>query len=195
MATAFDRPFIENAAKCFTVEDLLALPTDLPSGSVDYEIDNGRLVTMVPPGDVHGSVQGNIVTELKVQGERKGYGKARSEVGFILWRDPDRVVGADAVFIATSSLPIKRSPDGYLETKPDLVVEIRSKNDSVAYLNRKAEDYLAAGVKVVWIVDPETRTVSVQRQGGKPTAYQSGDMLECEFIEGFALSVDGIFQV
>lgn len=195
MATGFDRPIIENASKFFTAEDLLALPTDLPSGSVDYEIDNGRLVTMVPPGDVHGSVQGNIVTELKVQGERKGYGKARSEVGIILWRDPDRVVGADAAFIATSSLPIKRSPEGYLETKPDLVVEIRSKNDSVAYLNRKAEDYLAAGVNVVWIVDPETRTVSVQRKGGETAVYRSGDMLECEFIEGFALAVDDIFQV
>lgn len=193
MAIGFDRPSIESSTKFFTVADLLSLPTDLPSGTVDYELDNGRLVTMVPPGDLHGSIQGNIVTELKVQGERKGFGKARSEVGIILWRNPDRVVGADAAFIATASLPIVRSEEGYLETKPDLVVEVRSKNDSVPYLERKAKDYLDAGVKVVWVVDPEQRAVTVHRQDAEPNEYQSGATIRTEFIEGFKLLVDDLF--
>ena len=81
MATTCDRPTVENSTKQFTIADLLVLPTDLPSGTVDYELDNGRLLTMDPPGDIHGSVQANLVTELTIQGERRGHGKARSEVG------------------------------------------------------------------------------------------------------------------
>ena len=70
------------------------------------------------------------------------------------WRNPDRLVGADAVFIANSSLPIRESSEGYLETIPDLVVEVRSKNDTLPAVQRKVDDYLTAGVKVVWVVDP-----------------------------------------
>ena len=80
------QPF-EIATRLFTAADLELLPTDLPSGPIDFELDNGRLVfIMVPPGDIHGAVQVNIATQLKVQGEFKRHGKARTEVGVILWR-------------------------------------------------------------------------------------------------------------
>src|SRR5438874_944413 len=150
---------VEEPTRLFTVADLEALPSELPTGPILYELDNGRLIAMPPPGDLHGAYELNIGAALKYQGERRGFGKARSgEVGVILRRNPDRVVGTDALFIATASLPIRRSPEGYLETIPDLAVEVRSKNDSRPYLERKVADYLAAGVKVVWLADPTTRT-------------------------------------
>jgi Uma2 family endonuclease len=195
MATAFDRSVIESSTRFFTAADLAVLPTELPSGTVDYELDNGRLVTMVPPGDIHGSVQANVVTELKIQGERKGHGKARSEVGIILWHDPDRVVGADAAFIANSSLPIERSSEGYLETKPDIVVEVKSKNDTDTYVQRKVDDYLTAGVKVVWVADPEKQSVVEHRRNAKPKRFEEGDALESEHIPEFILPVSDIFAV
>ena len=87
MAIVEEDMLVQPAQRLFTAADLEALPTDLPSGPIDYELDNGRLVfIIVPPGDLHGAVQSNIVTELKVQGERKGHGKARTEVGILLWR-------------------------------------------------------------------------------------------------------------
>ena len=110
--------------RLLTVEDLAALPTDLPSGPVDYELDNGRIVIMAPPGDLHGASQSNIATELKIQGERRGHGKARTEVGVILRRNPDHVLCPDALFVANHNLPLRCSKEGYLETIPDLVVEI-----------------------------------------------------------------------
>lgn len=195
MTTAFDRPLIESGAKLLTAADLCSLPTDLPSGTVDYELDNGRLLTMVPPGDIHGSVQANIVTELKIQGERKGHGKARSEVGIVLWRDPDRVVGADAVFIANASLPIERSPEGYLQTMPELVVEVKSKNDSGAYIQRKVDDYFAAGVRVVWVADPDKKAVTVFSADSDPQMYAEDSALRSEFIPGFQVRVETIFDV
>lgn len=145
---------------------------------------------MVPPGNVHGSVQAKIATELVIQGERKGLGKAWSEVGVILWRDPDRVVGADAAFVTNESLPVRESPEGYLETIPELVVEIRSKNDTAAYIERKVQDYLTAGVTVVLVVNPASRTADVYRPSGEPVSIREDDEIDIDdVIHGFKLSL------
>src|SRR5262249_25536028 len=186
----------EPQVRLLTVADLAVLPSDLPSGPVLYELDNGRLVIMPPPGDLHGAVEANIAADLKVQGERRGLGKARSgDVGVILRRDPDRVVGADAVFIANSSLPLRLSPEGYLETLPDLVVEVRSKNDTLAALQRKTEDYLTAGVRVVWVVDPTRRTVTAYRRDQQPEVFGEADTLTIEdVIPGFRVAVRDVMQ-
>src|SRR5262245_56711245 len=119
--------------KLFTAADLEQMPSEVPSGPVRYELHHGVLLTLPPLGDIHGAVESNLSTELKVQGERCGHGKARSgSVAVILQRNPDHVFGADAVFISNARLPIRRSKEGYLETIPELVVEVRSKNDTLA---------------------------------------------------------------
>lgn len=198
MATIETDPVVEpfeNCQRLFTVADLELLPTDLPSGPIDFELDNGRLVLiMVPPGDVHGAAQSNVVTQLKVQGEKKGHGKARTEVGVILWRKPDRVVTPDVLFVASKSLPIRTSAEGYLETIPELVVEIRSKNDSLKYVERKVKHYLKAGVEIVWVADPAARTVTVHRAANEPVVYGEGESLELpSLIPGFSMTVREIF--
>jgi Uma2 family endonuclease len=187
----------EPAARRLTVADLAAFPSELPSGPVRYELDNGRLIIMPPPGDTHGAVESNLAADLKQQGERRGLGKARcGEVGIILWRNPDRVVGADAVFIANASLPIRLSTEGYLETIPDLVAEVRSKNDSEPQVRQKVADYLSAGVRVVWVADPESRTVTVHRPGQGPQVLGEEDTLTVEdVIPGFQVAVRDIFRL
>ncbi len=189
------QPF-EVCTRLFTAADLELLPTDLPSGPIDYELDNGRLVfIMVPPGDLHGAVQSNIVTELKIQGERRGHGKARTEVGIVLWRNPDRVVGADIAFVAKKSLPIQRTKEGYLETIPELVVEIRSTNDSLKYVERKVQHYLKAGVEIVWVADWSARTVTAHTGTGEPAVYGESDTLRLPtLIPDFSMPVADVFR-
>ncbi len=182
--------------RLLTVADLAALPSQLPSGPVRYELNNGRLVIMAPPGDIHGAVELNVAARLKIDGEWKGLGKSRcGEVAIILWRDPDRVVGADAVFIANASLPIRRSSEGYLETIPDLVVEVRSKNDRQTEVAAKIQDYFTAGVKVVWDVDPGAKTITAYRRDIPPKVFTENETLTVEdIIPGFQLLVRDAFQ-
>src|SRR5262245_11075996 len=97
--------------RLFTVADLAALPSDLPSGPVDFELDNGRLVIMSPPGRRHCSSQARIAGQLLLHGEEKGHGEVMTEVGVVLWRNPDRVVGPDVAFVTKSQLPTKDSPE------------------------------------------------------------------------------------
>jgi Uma2 family endonuclease len=196
MAIVEENVSVQPFDRLFSAADLQVLPTELPSGPIDYELDNGRLVfIMVPPGNIHGAAESNIVTELKVQGEFQGHGKARTEVGVVLWRNPDRVVTPDVLFIAKKSLPIKESPEGYLATIPELVVEIRSKNDSLKYVQRKVDHYLKAGVEVVWIADWSARIVTAHTRTDDPKVYGESDTLQLpELIPGFSLPVADVFR-
>jgi Uma2 family endonuclease len=182
--------------RLLTAADLAALPDELPSGPAKYELDDGRIIFMPSPGDVHSAVSSNVVAHLKVQGEWAGHGKARDAVSVILRRNPDRVVGTDACFMTNASLPQKLSPEGYLETIPDLVVEVRSKNDTMAELERKAGEYLVAGAKLVWVIDPIRSVAVVYQAGHAPRTLGPAEELTAEgIIPGFRLSVGDALRV
>jgi Uma2 family endonuclease len=183
--------------RLLTAADLAVLPDELPSGPVKWELANGRLIVMPLPGDIHGAVEANVVGELKIQGEKPGHGKVRcGDVGIILWRNPDRVVGADAAFIALTSLPIKLSKEGWLETIPDLVVEVRSKNDTWKEVLDKVADYLYAGVRLVWVIDPKKEIVTAFRPARKPKVFKKTDSLTADdIIPGFRMLVADVFAV
>ena len=150
---------------------------------------------MSPPAARHGNLQVRFGSALYVQGELKGHGKAYSEVGIVLERDPDHVFGPDAAFVATQSLPVRISPEGFLETMPDLIVEVRSKNDTNSEIAEKVADYLKAGVKLVWIADPSNESVIEHSTGQSPKTYGKADVLECKrLIPGFRLLLSELFQ-
>ncbi len=148
---------------------------------------------MAPPGYGHGFRQLLIGHYLKTFGIDKGHGEACAESGIILRRNPDRVVGVDAAFITNASLPVRLSPEGYLETIPELVVELRSKNDTPKEIADKNDEYFDAGVKLVWLVDEESRTVTAHRRSFPPHVFRDVDTLTCEFIPGFAVPVANLF--
>jgi len=195
MASILQQPQLPPPQRLLTVADLAALPDELPSGPVKYELDQGRLVTlMAPPGEIHGFHQGAIVFLLKLHGERPGHGKALGETGLILRRNPDTVVAPDAAFVARKSLPVRTSREGYLETIPELVVEVRSKNDSTTELLAKADEYLRAGVQIVWIIDPMTQKLTVCRPQQAAVELGRGDTLTAEgVIPGFQVAVAEVF--
>ena len=84
----------------------------------------------------------------------------------VLKRNPDLLLAPDAYFFTPDQLPNKRSREGYTETIPKIVVEIRSKNDSVRELTDKLGEYLAAGVVEAWLVDPFRQVVEIHTADG-----------------------------
>jgi Uma2 family endonuclease len=194
MTSILDQSVLEPAERLFTAADLITFPTEVPSGSVDYELDDGRLVFMVPAEYDHGFTQSEIVTELKLQGQRLGYGRAVTEIGVKIAKNPDTVLVPDVAFIAKANLPLRKSPEGYLETIPDLVVEVRSKNDSAPYIAKKVAKYLAAGVGMVWVADSTSRTITAHRPNGDLRVYEESESLSSdEPIPGFRLRVASVF--
>jgi Uma2 family endonuclease len=181
--------------RLFTAADLAAMPENLPSGPVSFELHHGRLVPMSPPGALHGNLQNRIGGALLVQGEEKGHGKSYTEVGIILARKPDDVRGADAAFIMKQSLPARESPVGFLEKIPELIIEIKSKNDTATEIAEKVADYLEAGAKLVWVLEPAIESVIAHRPNSQPKSYRQTDALTCEdIIPGFRLVAAELFR-
>jgi len=91
-------------------------------------------------------------------------------------------------------LPAQESSEGYLETIPQLVVEIRSKNDTASEISERVADYLQFGVKLVWVVDEAPDTVAEYRPNVAPKTIGKGDTLSCDdIIPGFRYSVADLF--
>lgn len=196
MALVTPRPPDEAFLRPFTAADLAEMPRDLTSGPVRYELDNGRLIAMSPPGHIHGRVEIAIASALRDACMKGRLGEiSGGDSGILLWRNPDRVVGADVVFIRADALPVKLTSEGYLETIPDMVVEVVSKNDTAPYVARKVEDYLRTGVQVVWVADPEDRTLAEHRRGAQPRVYDAAETVELpDLMPGFRLSLKDVFD-
>jgi Uma2 family endonuclease len=118
--------------------------------------------------------------------------------GFRCFRDdPNRVRKPDVAFIALDRMPPATYQDeGFCSTVPDLVVEVTSPNDLHDDVEEKLEGWLAAGVKVVWIVQPITHTVRVHRADGGYAFLRGGDTLTGDnVLPGFACPVADLFRL
>jgi Uma2 family endonuclease len=192
MTQTLSRP----TTRLLTAADLAALPSDLPSGPTRYELWEGVLEIMSPPIHDHARVENAFAAVLRVYGEWPGHGEAGSGEGAILLRrDPDTVVGADAYFHTKDQLPISRTREGYVETIPAIVAEVKSKNDSWNKINRKVAAYLEAGVRLVWVADYKRKVIKVHRPDQPPVELGIGDTLTAEgIIPGFAVPVAEFFR-
>ena len=168
------------------------MPTSLPGGDVKYELDDGVLVVMAPPGGDHGRKQNKVCTLLTNEAESKGLGHAYGEVGIVVRRGPDRVPGADAAFLTTDQLPARYSREGYLETIPKLIVDIRSKNDTLPELESKVAEYLAAGAVEVWVLDPDAKMTAKHTAAGV-AMLSVEETLTSELLPGFRVAVARFF--
>jgi len=183
----------QSAPRLLTFADLAALPTSLPTGDVKYELDDGALVVMSPPGGIHARKQGKAIVILGHHAEAKGLGEYRGEAMVVLRRNPDRAVAPDAMFHTTDQLPVKHSKEGYLETIPKLVVAVRSKNDTWPEVESKAAEYLAAGVERVWVVDDAKKMITAFGSGVATQVFAAADILTAPFLPGFAVPVADFF--
>ena len=160
------------------------------------ELIDGRIVPMSPTGGRHGLIELHLGAALSlfVQQHRLGW-VMTGEVGIYTRRNPDRVWGADVVFLSRERWP-DGPPDRFLEGAPDLVVEVMSPSDRWQDVRQKLAEYFAIGVRWVWIVEPENRTVFVYRSTTDLQQFGTEDTLAGEgVLEGFTLAVAELFAV
>jgi Uma2 family endonuclease len=110
--------------------------------------------------------------------------------------DPEGHRRADASVILFDRMPPATYKDeGHCKTVPDLVAEVVSPNDLAEDVEEKRDEWLAAGVKVVWVVSPATRTVRVHRADGGTALLRASDTLTVEdVLPGFACPVGELFR-
>ena len=78
---------------------------------------------------------------------------------------------------------------------PDFAIELRSKTDSLKYLQNKMQEYLASGLRLGWLIDPKTKKVEIYRQGKVVEVLESPTTLSGEdLLPGFVLDLQPIFD-
>ena len=120
----------------------------------------------------------------------RGLGRVlAAESGFTLFRNPDTVRAPDVAFIRSEHVPAKPI-NTYPEFAPDLAVEILSPSDRAGKVLSKVGDWLDAGARLVWIVDPVRRVARVYRADGSVSSLSAGDALDGEdVLPGLSISV------
>ena len=145
----------EQTLKLYTVADLAALPDD----GLRYELDEGELIAMPPPTRQHGYLVMLIGRLLGNYVEEHDLGEVVAEAGYLLAESPDTVRSPDVSF--TAKARVQPFTPGYDRTPPDLAVEVVLPGNSAADLNKKVIQYFGAGVRLVWLIYPLTKTVHV----------------------------------
>lgn len=146
--------------KLLTAEEFLLLPD--PANGFQMELVRGEVVTMPPPGGLHGVSCSKADRRIGNFVETHDLGVVTAnDTGFITTRDPDSVRGPDVAYWSKERLP--EVPVGYIEVPPDLVVEVLSPSNTTKQIRAKLQEYFARGVRMAWVIAPEDRTLTVYR--------------------------------
>ena len=180
----------ETTTGLMTADELLRLDDD-----VHGELIRGVFCEMSPGGGQHGRVGGNLFGELHAYVRPRRLGTMfNAETGFWLERDPDTVRAPDVAFTSAERQPLDVDPTSYLEVVPDIVGEVRSPNDSRREVRAKAQMWLSHGVRLCWVVHPDTRTIDVYATDAPVTTLGEADTLDGgDVLPGFTCAVSAVF--
>jgi Uma2 family endonuclease len=160
------------------------------------ELIDGVMLPMSPTGDAHGAFELNVGVELREFTRAQQIGKVRvGEVGIYIRRNPDTIRAADVIFISNERYA-QKGRSTFLDVAPDLVVEIMSPTDSFADVQRKLLDYFSIGVRQIWVLLPDIRTVYAYSAPTELRAFGPDTTLTApDVLPGFAVPVARLFEL
>jgi Uma2 family endonuclease len=177
-------------ATLITADEFAQMSFDRP-----VELIRGEVVELTSPGGVHGRVCFNVNRALaKWPGSESGFGVYANDTGVLTEQDPDTVRGPDIAVLKDSSLPGRRVPRGVLKQSPDVCIEVRSPSDRWSELLGKVGQFLDAGVKEVWVIDPDTRRVHLYTTNASVTVLHEGETLRSSVLPELEVAVSELFK-
>jgi len=172
-----------------TADELLALNVQ----NKRTELVRGQLIVREPAGFRHGVVAAEITARLAAFVKTQALGVVvAAETGFKLSSNPDTVRAPDVAFISAARVP-SPLPRGYANIAPDLAVEVLSPDDRAGEVLAKVSDWLSAGSRLVWIIDPDRRMARVYRADDSESLVFADATLDGEdVLLGFTCQVEDL---
>lgn len=166
----------------------------LPDGDgLHREILEGELQILPPVKLGHSNIASKLF-ELLLPLQQRGLGTVFLEAGYKLSEKPPTWIQPDASFLKIERV-LETPSDGYFTGAPELAVEIVSPSETAVKLQRKVELLLGSGAQAVWVIYPETQTVSVHVPDGMSITRLVGDTLTAPYLlEGWELPVSALFE-
>ena len=176
--------------RLMTIEEFERIPDD----GWQYELVRGHVIREPPSGFEHSEIGVHVASILRsfVREHRLG-AVVGADGGFILSVEPPTVRAPDAAFVRADRLDFDRTR--FAPFAPDLAVEVVSPSNTLSEIQEKVLDYLDAGTRLAWVVDPGTRTVTAWRSReeirlvGEDGVLDGGDVLP-----GLRIPVSTLFE-
>ena len=177
-----------------TGDDLLEITAENPGKH--YELIEGDLVEMSPPGIEHAQVENQSAYLLTGYNKQARLGRVLTgEVGFYTREGNFDVRAADVAFISYTRLPADQPHPGYGRIAPELVIEIVSPHDRADRIEEKVQEWLDFGVLAVWVIYPQTRRIHVFQRGQQPLILRADDTITGDpALPGFSAAVHEFFE-
>jgi Uma2 family endonuclease len=175
-----------------TADELCTLPDD----GFRYELVRGEVRRMPPAGSEHGAVVMNLGSPLHAFVRSHDLGVVLgAETGFKIASDPDTVRAPDLAFVRCERIPESGIPSGFWLGAPDLAVEVISPSDTYTEVEEKVHDWLKAGTRMVLVLNPRTRTVTIYTFSTIVVQLTESDTLTGgEVLPAFTCQVSGLFM-
>ncbi|MCY3018440.1 MAG: Uma2 family endonuclease [Planctomycetota bacterium] len=160
------------------------------------ELIDGEIVEHMGGGYTHSFVTGSICVILGNFVNAHKLGRVLTgETGMhIRWELP-RCRLADVSYLSYQRAPKGAVPSGFLRVPPELIVEVLSEDDTWTDIEEKIKDYHNTGVDMVWVADPQTRTVRVFPRGGMPSVVHDGSEIDGgAILPGFRIPIARFFD-
>lgn len=168
----------------------------LPDDGYRYELVDGELERMPPTGEVHGDIDRQFIWLLESFIRPRGIEKLFVETSFVLSSDRQTVRQPDIAFVLAERLELDRDRERSVRLAPDLVIEIVSPSDRRSAVVAKAHEYLGFGVRLIWVVDPPSRTITIFRLDGTIDVLGRDDMIDGEdVLPGFRAALRDVFRL
>ncbi len=146
--------------KQMTAEEFFLLPE--PADGSRQELVGGEVLALPPHGGLHGVTCAKVSLRIGTFMDAGPRGTlVCNNTGFITQRQPDTVRGPDIAYCSSERL--REVPVGYIEVPPDLLVEVLSPSNTSRQIRSKLIEYFDRGVRLVWVVAPEDRTLTIYR--------------------------------
>lgn len=177
-------------SRLVTADELLQAPDD----GLRRELVAGEVFVMAPAGEEHGTVAAEILIHLGQHVRERQLGRVYTEAGFKLASDPDTVLAPDVAFVRRERIEAAGVGQGYRLGAPDLAVEVVSPNGSFGTVEAKVFKWLAAGCRMVIVVNPRKRTATVYRSRNDVAVLTESEEIDGgDVVPGWRLPIREIF--
>jgi Uma2 family endonuclease len=159
----------------------------------EYEIVAGQPEAKIVGGARHGGVGARLLARLV-------YHVEAHQLGGIYGSDTTFQIGEnqripDIAFVAATRFPAEGEPEGIWPIAPDLAVEIISPYDLYEKVISKVEEYLASGVRQVWLISSEHKTVTIYVSPTRTTILtEADDLVSADLLPGFHCRIADLFR-
>ncbi len=188
---------MELQERLYDIDDLWQLVSQAEYADKYFELINGELFEMAPPGGEHGTIAGEMFHYFRLFDPQRKLGISTVDTGYHPPEERNLLLSPDAAFTRIERAP-NPFPKTWVPVMPDIAVEVQSPNDTLRQLRAKASIYLQHGAQLVWIIVPSKQSAEVCRldeNGDIQTEFIGADgSLSGEgVLPGFSLELRALF--